>query len=119
MACLLVLLALSRTPLAKAWYAFFLLSSAAWLWVLWVHPQWTNALTLFILPLLWLAGSLKVSSPLASGSIPHPPDEEPRTTQEQIRGPIGRLEALKIYFLLLAISLVLFLAFYAAFSSRY
>jgi hypothetical protein len=115
LACLIVLFALSNTPQARAWYLFFILSSVAWMWVLWTRPSWINLLTLFILPFLWLAGSLKASSPLTTGNIPQKrPDDEPRVTQEWLRGRAGTREALRLYFLLLAIALVLFLAFFAS-----
>lgn len=114
LACLMVLFVLSNTPQSKVWYLFFMLSGTIWIWVLLTKPNWINALTLFILPFLWLAGSLKVSSPLTSGNVPpHRLNGEPRVTQEQLKGRTGTLEAVKLYFLLLAIVLVLFMAFYA------
>jgi hypothetical protein len=109
---LLVLFFLSKSRQAKGWYLFFIISSTAWLWFLVSKPQAVNGLLLFILPLFWLAGSLKVSSPLTSGSTtPHTPNGEPRVTQEQLKGRSGTLEALRLYFLLLAVGLVLLIAF--------
>lgn len=113
LACLIVLFALSKTTQARVWYLFFMLSGAVWLWVLLTRPDWVNTLTLFILPLLWLAGSLKVSSPLTTGNVPQKrPNGEPLTTQEWLRGSAGTREALRLYFLLLAIALVLFIALF-------
>ncbi|HEY9746072.1 MAG TPA: hypothetical protein V6C99_07630 [Oculatellaceae cyanobacterium] len=113
--CITILLILSPSKQAKGWYTFFLLSALVWLWILAIKPQWAGSLLLFILPLLWLAGSMKVSAPLVSNaSQPHQPDDEPRVTQEQLKGSAGTLEALRIYFLLLVIALALLMTVTAA-----
>jgi hypothetical protein len=113
--CLLVLFALSSSKPAKGWYLFFLMSCLGWLCLLAFKPQWMNGLTLFVIPMLWLAGTLKTSSPFTLGSASHSFNGEPRVTQEQLKGRAGTLEALRLYFFLLVMALIVFIAFAAAF----
>jgi hypothetical protein len=112
--CLLVLLALSSSRPTKSWYLFFLVSCLGWLCLLAFRPQWANGITLFVIPVLWLAGTLKASSPFTLGNVSHPLNGEPRVTQEQLKGRAGTLEALRLYFFLLVMALIVFIAFAAA-----
>lgn len=115
LSCLIILLFLSPSKQSKGWYTFFILSFIGWISILLFQPHWVGGFWLFIVPLLWIAGSLKVSYPLTSHTMPQPKDKLFNATQEQLKGPAGTREALGIYFLLLAIGLVICLALGLAF----
>lgn len=107
LACLIILWCLSSSKQSKGWYAFFILSFIGWILMLTLQPHWVGGFWLFVLPVLWVAGSLKASSPLTSHTMPPPKDPIFHATQEQLKGPAGTREALGLYFLLLTLGLLL------------
>lgn len=115
LACLAVLLAVSPERRARLWYAVFIISFMPWAWLLYSRPAADGLGWLYLMPLIWISTTLWfiMVSPASRNFIqPAGGTGEPgMLTQERLRGIGGSREALRYYFGLLLIALIVIMTF--------
>jgi hypothetical protein len=106
---LIVLFFLAHARPLKIGYQMIMLSYVAWVWLLYAIPDNSlNIIWIYALPLAWLIVLFRFGFSKGAYPAEGPPQlGEPRYTQEALRGSAGTQEALRFYFLLLFIGLVL------------
>lgn len=104
---MLILLALSPDRKIKAGYGLMMASYLWWSRFLGVYPALGGAFWLYTLPAVWLILLLRFGFPHTRRYEFPSQSPEPRYTQEYLRGPSARQEALIFYFLLMLIGLII------------
>jgi len=105
---MLILLALSPDRKIKAGYGLMMASYLWWSRFLGVYPAFGGgAFWLYTLPAVWLILLLRFGFPHTRQYEFPSQSPEPRYTQEYLRGPSARQEALIFYFLLMLIGLII------------